>query len=69
MDHQTNGRLAWYLGWWEFLGKGYAYDAVYPGDISKITAAEVSQTAKDITSQPSVTVRIISKGPASSKPQ
>jgi hypothetical protein len=30
MDHQTNGRLAWYLGWWEFLGKGYAYDTVYP---------------------------------------
>lgn len=65
MDHQTNGRLAWYLGWWEFLGKGYAYDTVYPNDISRITADEIGRTAKEITSQPSVVVRIISKGPAS----
>jgi zinc protease len=68
MDHQTNGRLAWYLGWWEFLGKGYAYDAVYPDEISKITAEEINRTAREIVSQPSVTVRIISKGPASVAP-
>ena len=68
MDHQTNGRLAWYLGWWEFLGKGYAYDTVYPKDISKITAEEIHQTASDIVSQPSVTVRVLSQGPASAVP-
>lgn len=68
MDHQTNGRLAWYLGWWEFLGKGYAYDTMYANDISKISADEISRTAKDIMAQPSVTVRVISKGPVSVAP-
>lgn len=68
MDHQTNGRLAWYLGWWEFLGKGYAYDTRYAGDISKISADEISRTANAIMAQPSVTVRIISKGPVSAVP-
>lgn len=63
MDHQTNGRLAWYLGWWELLGKGYAYDTVYPADISKITGEEIARIAKEITSQPSVTVRVISHRP------
>lgn len=68
MDHQTNGRLAWYLGWWEFLGKGHAYDTVYPEDISKITAEEISRTSREIVSQPSVTIRISSKGPVSVAP-
>lgn len=68
MDHQTNGRLAWYLGWWEFLGKGYAYDTAYAGDISKISADEIARTAKEIMGQPSVTVRVLSKGPVSVAP-
>jgi zinc protease len=69
MDHQTNGRLAWYLGWWEFLGKGYAYDTVYPDDISRITADEVNRTAQELLSRPSVTIRVKSKGPVRSVSQ
>jgi predicted Zn-dependent peptidase len=68
MDHQTNGRLAWYLGWWELLGKGYAYDAVYPSDVSRVTADDIHRIARDTVAQPSVTVRVISTGPAPAVP-
>jgi zinc protease len=68
MDHQTNGRLAWYLGWWELLGKGFAFDTVYPDAISKVTAEEVHRVFQEILAQPSVTVRVISKGSSAPTP-
>ncbi len=58
MDHQTNARLGWYLGWWELLGKGHGYDAVYPGEIAAATAEEVHAAARRIFAAPSVTVRV-----------
>ncbi|MBP9128389.1 MAG: insulinase family protein [Elusimicrobia bacterium] len=61
MDHQTNGRIAWYLGWWEILGKGYAYDTVYPDVISALTADEIHRISRDLFAHPSVTVHVINK--------
>lgn len=58
MDHQTNGRQAWYLGFYEIMGKGWRYDAQYPDDIQKVTAAQVHAVAKKIFGRPPVTVRI-----------
>lgn len=58
MDHQTNARLAWYLGWWELLGKGHGFDTVYPNDISAVTPARIHALAQKIFSAPSVTVRV-----------
>jgi zinc protease len=65
MDHQTNGRLAWYLGWWELLGKGFAFDTIYPDEISRVSAEDVHRAYQEILAQPSVTVRVISKGSSS----
>jgi len=50
------------------LGQGYAYDTAYAGDISKISADEIGRAAKEIMGQPSVTVRVLSKGPVSVSP-
>ena len=64
MDHQTNARIAWYLGWWELLGKGHAYDAQYSLDVSGIKPAEIHALAREILNSPSVTVRVASQPPA-----
>lgn len=64
MDHQTNARLAWYLGWWELLGMGHAYDLQYPRDVAGVSADEVHSLARDVLSGPSVTVRVESRPPA-----
>jgi len=64
MDHQTNARLAWYLGWWELLGMGHAYDLQYPRDVVGVSAEEVHALAREILSGPSVTVRVESRPPA-----
>jgi predicted Zn-dependent peptidase len=58
MDHQTNARLAWYLGWWELLGKGYGFDTVYPKEIAEVTPASIHAVAKKAFAAPSVTVRV-----------
>jgi len=59
MSHQTNSRMAWYLGWWELLGKGYAYDAHYPDLLQSLTAADVHRVAQETLSLPSITVRVV----------
>lgn len=58
MEHQTNGRQAWYLGFYQLSGKGWAYDAQYPTDIQKVTAAQVQAAAKKILGRAPVIVRI-----------
>jgi predicted Zn-dependent peptidase len=61
MDHQTNGRQAWYMGFYELMGKGWAYDAQYPKDVQAVTAADVHAAAKKIFGRSPVIVRIRSK--------
>ncbi len=58
MSHQTNDRMAWYLGWWEILGKGYAYDNVYVRDIEAVQRQDVKRVAKKIFNQPNIVVKI-----------
>ncbi|OGS21790.1 MAG: hypothetical protein A2252_06590 [Elusimicrobia bacterium RIFOXYA2_FULL_39_19] len=43
LDHQTNSRQCWYLGWWETIGKGYKYDDVYASELEKITSADIKE--------------------------
>jgi zinc protease len=61
MDHQTNGKLAWYLGWWEVLGRGHGHDAAYLKEIDAVTAEDVRRSAERLFAQPPVTVKIRSK--------
>ena len=46
LDHQTNDRQAWYLGWWEIIGKGYAYDREYIAGIDKVTVEDLKKIAE-----------------------
>ena len=45
MAHQSNQSQAWYLGWWEIVGKGYAYDERYVYEIQQVTAEDVHRVA------------------------
>ena len=46
LDKQTNSRKAWYLGWYEIMGKGFAYIDGYAGDISNVTKADINKAAE-----------------------
>jgi len=52
MDHQTNSRKAFYMGWWEILGKGAAYDSRYAEEIERVTPESVKEAAQEIFEQP-----------------
>ncbi|MBN1823215.1 MAG: insulinase family protein [Endomicrobiales bacterium] len=45
MDHQTVSKQAWYCGWWEIMGKGYAYDDEYMRVLSKLTPGDLKNAA------------------------
>ncbi|MFH1075108.1 MAG: pitrilysin family protein [Candidatus Firestonebacteria bacterium] len=45
LDKQTNARKAWYLGWYEIMGKGFAYIDGYAEDISKVAKADINRAA------------------------
>ena len=45
LDKQTNSKKAWYLGWYESMGKGYGYIDGYAGDISGVTLDEINKAA------------------------
>ncbi|MCX5777989.1 MAG: pitrilysin family protein [Elusimicrobia bacterium] len=45
LDHQTIGRQAWNLGWWEVLGRGYAYDEKYLNDLMSVTPEDIRRVA------------------------
>lgn len=61
LDHQTMKKQAWYLGWWELLGKGYAHDTVYLKELSRVTPKDVQAAAKRCFSQPPLGVRVVNR--------
>jgi zinc protease len=46
LDHRSIQRQAWYLGWWEIMGKGYEYDQKYLEDIDKVSIADIQNVCK-----------------------
>ncbi len=58
MDHQTNGRQAWYLCYYQMMGQTWQYDKKYPEDIQKVTSDDVLRVAKKIFAHPPVIIRI-----------
>lgn len=55
MAHETNSDQAFYLGFYEALGQGAAFDSYYPKLIDKLTIEDIQNTAQRIFSQPSIT--------------
>jgi zinc protease len=58
MDHQTNARMAWYLGFYRMMGLGPDFDQKYPDMIRAVTAADVQRAAKKVLGRPPVVTRI-----------
>jgi predicted Zn-dependent peptidase len=52
MAHVTNRQQAWYLGWWELVGRGYEYDTKYIDDILSISREELKAAAEKLFSKP-----------------
>lgn len=46
LDHQTNKRQAWYLGWYEIIGKAYLYDNLYLKDLEKVTSEDIMKISE-----------------------
>lgn len=46
LDHQSLKKQAWYLGFFEVLGRGLEYDSVYPYEIAGILPDDIRRTAK-----------------------
>jgi zinc protease len=56
IDHQTNLRQAWYLGWFQLLGVGYDFDKRYPELIRQVTKDDVLRVARTYFTKPTVAV-------------
>ncbi|MDD5131189.1 MAG: pitrilysin family protein [bacterium] len=46
LSHQTNQSIAFYLGFYELLQKGYEYDSQYLADLKAVTANDIARVAK-----------------------
>ncbi|MBI5554457.1 MAG: insulinase family protein [Elusimicrobia bacterium] len=55
LSRQTNQSLAFYLGFYELLQKGYEYDSQYLTDLQAVTANDISQVANDYFSDNNLT--------------
>ncbi|MCS7231017.1 MAG: pitrilysin family protein [Elusimicrobiota bacterium] len=49
LDHQTNLRQAWYLGFWEVLGLDYIYDKKYIEELENVSLDDIKNVIHEIT--------------------
>ncbi|MCX7964829.1 MAG: insulinase family protein [Candidatus Sumerlaea chitinivorans] len=54
IDHQRNARRAFYLGYWETVGRGYAMDELYPEFIRKVGTDELHRVARKYLVEPTI---------------
>jgi predicted Zn-dependent peptidase len=59
LDHQTIGKQAWYIGWWEIMGKGYEYDTRYLNELSQVTKEDIKRAANKYFNENPLQVEII----------
>ena len=50
--HQSMGSQAWYLGWWELLGKGAEFDPKYPALIESVKSDDLRRVIRQIFKNP-----------------
>lgn len=54
IDHQTNGRQAFHLGWGELTGLGHNFDAKWPALIDAVTAEAVARAVRRYVTTPTI---------------
>jgi predicted Zn-dependent peptidase len=59
LDHQTIGRQAWNMGFWEIVGRGYEYDAAYLDELMAVTAEDVQKATRACFTDTYVQVEVI----------
>lgn len=59
LDHQTIGRQAWYLGFWETVGRGYTYDARYLDELNAVTTEDIQRVARKYFTDQNVQIEIV----------
>jgi predicted Zn-dependent peptidase len=59
LDHQTIGRQAWYMGWWEVLGKGFDYDQKYLDELMAVTPEQIQKAARKFFTDKYITVELV----------
>lgn len=59
LEHQTVVKQAWYLGWWEIMGKGHNYDQAYLDDLMKVSPEEIKKAANKYFKDNYVQVEIV----------
>ena len=52
LDHETRGKKAWYLGFWEILGKGYSYDLEFLKEIENVELKDILEVAEKLSQEP-----------------
>lgn len=52
LDHETRGKKAWYLGFWEVLGRGYGYDKNFFMEIENVKLEDILEVAERVSSEP-----------------
>ncbi|MCK9582195.1 MAG: insulinase family protein [Endomicrobiales bacterium] len=61
MDHETIAKEGWYLGYWEMIGKGFAYDQKYIDELSNINAKDLTEATTKYFTQDRVIVTVVPK--------
>lgn len=56
IDHQTNSKRGWYLGFYELIGVSYQYDENYPKLIESVTKDDVYRVAKKYLNYPTISI-------------
>lgn len=46
LDHETPGRVAWYRGFYEILGKEASFDETFPEQIDEVNSTDVKNSAE-----------------------
>lgn len=59
LDHQTINRKAWNIGWWEVMGRGFAYDEKYLQDLMSVEPAGLQKAAQTYFTDNFVQIEIV----------
>ena len=52
LDHETREKKAWYLGFWEVLGRGFDYDSRFLEEVEKIGFKDILEVANRVSREP-----------------
>jgi len=52
LDHETRSKKSWYAGFWEIMGKGYAYDSAFLKEVESVSLERLKEIAEKVALKP-----------------